>query len=127
MTESKQRHGCLTTFLVVGIILHSLTALVNLLGGAMMRQSFPDAPIWGFPLLGILGVFNIVCMIALFQWKKWGFYGAAASGLPVVLPNLPYLSESPAPVVEFAPLLYVAVLFGVLQIGGDKKGWTQLE
>ena len=124
MTESKQRHGCLTTFLVVGIILHSLTALMNLLGGAMIGQSFPDAPDWGFPLLGILGVFNIVCIIALFQWKKWGFYGAVASGLLAFFLNLAIGLNIFAALFGLSGL---ALLYGVLQIGGDKKGWTQLE
>ena len=124
MSEGKQRHGCLTAFLVVGIIMNAIASLMNLLGGAMIRQNFPDAPSWALPVLGIGGVFNIVCLIALFQWKKWGFYGAVASGILAFVVNLAVGLNI---VQALLGLVGIAVLYGVLQIGADKKGWTQLE
>lgn len=124
MSEGKQRHGCLTAFLVVGIILNALASLMHLLGGAMIRQNFPDAPGWALPVLAIGGIFNIVCLIALFQWKKWGFYGAVAFGILVFVVNLVVGLDV---VQALMGLFGIVVLYGVLQIGGDKKGWTQLE
>ncbi len=124
MAEGKQRHGCLTAFLVVGVIANSLAAFMNLFGSATIRQSFPGAPGWAFPVLGIAGVFNLVCLIALFQWKKWGFYGAAASGLVAFAVNLAVGLNI---VQAILGLVGIAVLYGVLQIGGDQNGWVQLE
>jgi hypothetical protein len=124
MNEGKQRHGCLTAFLVVGIILNALGSLMNLFGGAMIRQNLPDAPGWAFPVLGIDGIFNIVCLIALFQWKKWAFYGSVAAAILAFVVNLAVGLNI---VQALLGLVGIAVLYGVLQIGGDKKGWTQLE
>jgi len=124
MSEGKQRHGCLTTFLVLGIIANALASLGNLFGGAMIRQSFPDVPAWALPVLAVGGIFNIVCIIALFQWKKWGFYGAVASYIVAFFVNLVVGLNI---VQALLGLVGIALLYGVLQIGGDKKGWAQLE
>jgi len=72
MSEGKQRHGCLTAWLVLMIFANSATALLYLLGSAAMRQNFPSAPGWAFPMLGVMGIANVVCAVALFQWKKMG-------------------------------------------------------
>jgi hypothetical protein len=124
MSEGKQRHGCLTAVLVVNIILNAFAILGNLLGGAMTRQSFPDAPGWALPVLAIAGIFSTVCLVALFRWKKWGFYGAVATTVLAFVVNLAVGLTIAQALIGFVG---IALLYGVLQIGGDKKGWTQLE
>ena len=124
MSEGKQRHGCLTALLLAFIIMNALGALMNLFGGAMIRQTFPDAPGWALPVLGIAGILNLVCLIALFEWKKWGFYGAVALAILGFVVNLVVGLNI---LQALLGLVGIAVLYGVLQIGGDKKGWTQLE
>jgi len=124
MNQGKQRHGCLTAYLVVAIILSAIASLGNLLGGAMIQRAFPNAPVWAMPVLAFIGVFHIVCLVALFQWKKWGFYGVVLCSLASVAVNLIVgLGIGQA----LFGLIGIAVLYGVLQIGGGTKGWTQLE
>jgi hypothetical protein len=124
MPKDKQRHGCLTAFLIFGIIMNVIASLMNLLGGAMIRQHFPDAPVWSLPVLGLAGIFNIVCLVALFKWKKWGFYGAVASAVLAFVVNLVIGINI---LQALLGLVGIAVLYGVLQIGGDNKGWNNLE
>ena len=93
-------------------------------GSDMIRRNLPDAPAWAFPVLAIFGVINIMCLIALFKWKKWGFYGALASGILVCVINVSIGLNIVQAVLGLAG---IAILYGVLQIGGDKKGWAQLE
>lgn len=124
MSAGKQRHGCLTAFLVFSIILNALVSSMNLFAGSMIRQGYPDMPGWALPVLGIAGIFNIVCLIALFRWKKWGFYGAAALAVLAFIVNLVVGLKI---MQAFMGLIGIAMLYGVLQIGGEKKGWTQLE
>lgn len=124
MSAGKQRHGCLTAFLVFSIILNALVSFMNLFAGTMIRQGHPDMPGWTLPVLGIAGIINIVCLIALFRWKRWGFYGAAALAALAFIVNLVAgLNIMQA----FFGLFGIALLYGVLQIGGERKGWTQLE
>jgi hypothetical protein len=106
---------------------NAATALVYLLGKALLQQqlqNMPAFPDWAFPVLGVIGVFNLVCAIALFAWKKWGFYGFIVSSIFSFAINL----TIGIPVVHaLMGIVGVAVLYGVLQIGNGDKGWPQLD
>lgn len=95
-----------------------------LLGNAGTAQNFPSAPIWAFNVLAAMGIVNTVCAVALFQWKKWGFFGfIATSAVTFVINLMVGLSTMKA----LLGLSGFAVLYGVLQIGKENKGWTHLE
>jgi len=126
--EMKNRHGCLTAWLILMIVANSLSLLMYLVmaagEGEAMREAFPDMPVWAIPALIVLSAFNVACAIALFRWKKWGFWGFCATsaiGLPINL----YLGVGVPQ--SIAGLLGVVLLFAVLHIGKDNKGWPQLE
>jgi hypothetical protein len=120
----KQRHGCLTAWLVLMVIANTVTALSYLLGSQMMRGQFPEAPGWAFPLMGLLGILNVVFAVALLAWKKWGFWGFCASAGVAFVANVS-IGFGVGP--SLMGLVGIAILYGVLHIGGEKKGWTQLE
>ena len=122
--SGKKRHGCLTTYLAFLILANALTALLYLLGGDAMRQRLPNIPNWAFPVLGVTGIINIVCAFGLFTWKRWGFWGFVASTALVFVINL---SIGLSVVSAAVGLIGVAILFGVLQIGKENKGWPQLD
>lgn len=124
MADVKKRHGCLTAWLISMIVANSATALMYLLGAETIRGSFPNAPGWAFPVLIVFSLFNLVCAIALFQWKKWGFWGFCGSSIVAVVVNL---SIGLNPAFVFLGLLGVLLLYGVLHIGKENKGWPQLE
>lgn len=124
MNGTKSRHGCLTAWLVVMIIANSATALIYLVGGQNIRANLPDAPSWMFPVLIVFALFNVACAIALFQWKKWGFWGFVFSSVVALIVNINAgLGIGPS----LFGLVGVALLFGVLNIGTTNKGWPQLE
>lgn len=116
----KSRHGCLTAYLVFMIVANSAVSLVYLLAGS----NLPQMPYWSFPVLAALGVFNVICAVALFKWKRWGFWGFVASGLCAAIVNI-LIGLKPASVV--GGLLGIAVLYGVLHLGKGNKGWPQLD
>jgi hypothetical protein len=124
MNDGKQRHGCLTSFLVLMIVANSIVATMYLFGSAAIRQSFPSAPGWAFTVLAIGGIVNVVCAIALFQWKKWGFFGFIATTAMAFVVNLIIGVNI---LQALLGLVGFAILYWVLQMGKEKKGWTQLE
>jgi hypothetical protein len=124
MNGPKQRHGCLTAWLVLMIIANALAALGTLLGGDAIAKQLPDAPGWAFPVLGVLGVVNVVLAIMLFTWKKWAFFAFAGVALLAFIINLMVGVNLLQAVLGLAG---PAILYGVLQIGGQKSGWSQLE
>jgi hypothetical protein len=81
-------------------------------------------PRWAFPVLTVGGIFNVVCAIALFRWKKWGFWGLAASAVTIFFINLSLGLGTGRALLGF---LGLPILYGVLHIGKEGKGWSQLD
>ena len=123
-TEGRKRHGCLTAWLILMIVANSGTALMYLLGSAAIRGRLPNAPGWAFPVLIVFSLFNLLCSIALLQWKKWGFWGFCVSAVVALVVNL---SCGLGIVAILGGLIGVLVLYGVLNIGKENRGWPQLE
>lgn len=124
MTEGKQRHGCFTSYLVLMIITNSLSALLYLVASKVIMRYPPYVPLWVSWVLAVAGIVNVVCAIALFRWKKWGFFGFIGTSIIVAVVNLSVGLNILAVLLGLSGIL---VLFGVLQIGKERKGWTQLE
>ncbi len=121
--QEKERHGCLTAYLVLAIIANAATALLYLFGAEAIKRSTPNIPDWAFPVLIVLVLFNLACAIALLRWKKWGFWGLVASAVITLGVNLTIGLGLSSAVVG---LLGVILLYGVLHVGKDNKGWPQL-
>jgi hypothetical protein len=123
-TEGKTRHGCLTAWLILMIISNSANILIHLLKSDIIRKSLPNVPVWAFQMMVLFSIFNLVCAIALFQWKKWGFWGFCLSGIVAVAVNLSIGLGTGA---SLFGLLGIFILYGVLKIGQEKEGWAQLD
>ena len=124
MSDSKKRHGCLTAFLILMVIANSLGAVIYLLGSSFIKQNMPGMPSWVILITGIFSVFNFACAIALFKWKKWGFWGFLISSIIALFINSSIglgIGQS------LSGLLGIAILYGVLHIGKENKGWSQLD
>ena len=121
----RERHGCLTAWLWWLVIANALAAVLSPVMLASIRQrSIPDFPswvAWPFSLLSVLGV---VFAVALLRWKKWGFYGYALTAVGIFALNM-YAGVGVG--AAAVGLIGTVILLGVLQIGGPKKGWSQLE
>jgi hypothetical protein len=123
MSNQKQRHGCLTALLIIIIIANSIGLIGNLIAITATRQTVDNVPIWVAPLLAVLSSFCIVCAIALFKWKKWGFYGY---GISCLIASIVYLMYGSGILPWLAGLVSILILGRVLHIGKENKGWAQL-
>ena len=75
-------------------------------------------------MYGVVLADYLACLIALFKWKKWGFFVAIAVGIAASFVNV----AVGLPVAQaFGGLIWLLILYGVLQIGGERKGWSQLD
>lgn len=116
----KHRHWCLTAYLVLAIVANLIIAFSNLFANVLYEF---DIPLWfRLPAFAIT-ILAAVCYAMLFRWKKWAFNGIVA--LTVLSCILGMISRTLLGILQ--PLVPLAILYGVLQIGGAKKGWTQLE
>ncbi len=124
MNEYKVRHGCLTKWLIFAMMVNLGITLIFLINYSTLKVLSPTAPSWIFPLLPISSILNVVFLIALFRWKKWGFWGLIGTTIVLIPINL---MLGTGIIQSFQGLLALAILFGLLQIGKENKGWSQLE
>jgi hypothetical protein len=90
-----------------------------------VREDFPGALGWILPVLGVVALFNLGSAIALFMWKKWGFWGFCASSVISFIFNFFALMLAPL----LFELIGIAWLFAIFQIGIGQKNrhWSQLD
>lgn len=124
--EQKQRHGCLTAWLILMMIGNAISTLAYLVldpkalenqGVTMTKEQMI--------ILAFLGILNLSFAIGLWFWKKWAFYGFAISGFLMFLTNL----NLGVDIISSAfGLVGVMLLYTILQMKtNDKSGWDNLE
>lgn len=118
------RHGCLTAWLVFMIIANAAAAIMTPLSAAGMKQAGlqPSPVILGIVVIGALA--NIAFAIALFRWRKWGFYGLVATSIIALVTNLSLGLGIGRSVFGLAG---IALLYWLLNMGGERKAWPHLK
>lgn len=119
---TKDRHGCLTAWLILMIVANSLTALSYLVLTLLGRKTV--APAWALVTLAVGCIANVVFAVALFRWKRWGFFGFLVTTILALVINLRIGIK---PIFVGIGLFGIVILYAVLQIGGERRGWNQLE
>lgn len=124
--EEKQRHGCVTAWLIFIIVVNSMVALLYLLGGDLVVENFPnDVSTPMIALLGVMSIGNVVFSVMLLRWQKVGFWGFALTSIIALAINLHIgigMGQS------ITGLIGLGLLYAVLQIrSGDKSAWESLE
>jgi len=121
---AKKRHGCLTAYLILMIVVGILGAAIYFLAGNGVAQGNPEIPARLRPVFGIINLFMAGSAVALWKWKKWGFWAFVSIGILGGLLNS-YLSRSIVPMI-FVPI-GVLIMYGILHIGKENQGWKQLD
>ena len=122
-TVVKQRHGCVTAWLIYLIIGSSIGAIIYIYMFLFDQPNGISYPI--IVLLGIMCIVNVVSSVLVFQWKKIGFWGFIFTSISGLIINL---SIGLGIVTSLLGLVSIAILYGVLQI--KKKNvttWENLE
>jgi hypothetical protein len=122
---TKGRPGCLTAWLWWLVVANAVAAAGSPLMLASIRQrSTPDFPAWVAWPFSLFSLLAAVGAFALLRWKKWGLYGYSLSAAAIFSLNVYAGVSASASAVGLAG---VVILFAVLQLGGTKKRWSQLE
>jgi hypothetical protein len=121
----KERHGCVTAWLIFMIVANSIVVITYLFARGMIQKNLPAAiPSWAFIALGLMGIANIIFAAALLKWKKWGFWGFVLTSIIAAGINL----EIGTGVLQtLLGLAGVIVLFAILRIRKDgASAWDNL-
>ena len=118
----KQRHGCLTAYLIVFIIGTSVTLILGWLLGPSPENELTT---WEIAVDSMFAVLAIVCAIAVFMWKKWGVWGLTAVLVAGCIANIIQGELVIVSIIDM--ILSLGLLYWVLNIGGENKGWPQMK
>jgi hypothetical protein len=124
--QTKQRHGCLTAWLIMMMIGNASAALLYLLAEP---KQLPNSAIQlnstTTSLLCLVALINLSFAIGLWFWKKWAFRGFILTGILMFFTNLNMgIGIANASIGLFG----VIVMIFVLQIKRDgKNGWENLD
>ncbi len=124
--EIKDRHGCVTTWLVLMIIVNSMTAILYFFANDLITQNLQgDVSNTMIILLGLLGVGNVIFAAMLLKWRKIGFWGFLITSIGTLFINIIIglgIGQS------LFGLIGIGVLYGVLQIKKNNiSAWENLE
>lgn len=102
--QPPKRHWCFVAWLV--------WAIVSNVGVAYFR-----------PTLVFYCVVNLILTGGLYKWRLWGFWGFSVIAGVMFLVQL---SDGVGILRSTFVFVSVAILYGVLQIGGERKAWNYL-
>ena len=123
-TPKRKRHGCVTSVLITTIIGSGYWAISVPRYTKALHYWHPNAPDWLIYIHAFCATLNVVCAIALFRWKRWGFYGTLLSA--TILASMGAVLHYRR-VDLMGSFLTVSVLYFVLRFFGKITTWSQLE
>jgi len=96
---------------VIGIINLGPGVRYGVLGMGDVTLGVYTPPLWAFWVLGILSILNVVCVLALFQPRKWPFFLLMALAVPHALMVYICTYKDLVPAVTYLGFAFLGVLY----------------
>jgi hypothetical protein len=124
--HNKQRHGCLTAWLIYLIIAYSFSTIFCFFKTDEISKVLEYKISENMILIrGSFGIFGIIFTIMLFKWVKLGFWGILIISL--LLFAIQLINEDNI-VSPFFILLCLIILYALLKLKkSNVSGWDNLE
>jgi hypothetical protein len=106
------------------LVTSALAALIYFVAAGFLMELLPEASAWSFSVLAILAILNCGFAIALWRWKRWGFWGYCCTTLAAFAINLS-IGTGLGP--SLWGLMGIVILLAALHVGRHNEGWSQLE
>jgi hypothetical protein len=123
--QVKERHGCVTAWLIFMIVTNSVVLLLNLTWKSLLDPSITDKMARTLVVAAVLNLANIGFAIALLRWKLWGFFGMVVTSVLAFILNL---KAGFSPFQALPGLFGIVVLFAFLQMRRNEiSAWDLME
>lgn len=123
-TDTRKRNKRTTRYLYF-LILCQLLILYTIYGSLQSWEGEPYLVFRSYFVPILVALISVGSIIAIFRWKKWGFYVYAAINIFYAL--LGIVSLGTIKFTYVIPLLFTGSLYVILNHGQDDKTWSQLE
>lgn len=128
---TRRRGKFVTAVLLLAIAAHAFCGAVALIPGAGIKEYLPgfaSAESWLMPALGICCLLDALLLMVILNWQSWGYWALFALALVEVA--LIYGADAGGIAVAgtlAAAVVWLAILGGLLCIGGNRSMWSQME
>lgn len=124
--KNKQRHGCLTAWLIYLIIAYSIGSLGLFFGSERIYKRLPYLTSENSLLIvASIGLFNVAFSFFLLKWIKLGFWGLLLTNIILLIIQINGSDNLIYPIVT---VIYLLILYGLLKLKkNDVSGWDNLE
>lgn len=123
MGTDKERNGCITAWLWVGIVINLALASYC---AVTMFSAYSAGLSWALGLGSVLCIVNILGAILLMRWNKTGFYILSASAVLSIAVNLIILGSDALELI--GSVVAILIWWAILQAKKNgKSAWSQLE
>jgi NADH-quinone oxidoreductase subunit J len=129
--QPRRRNALATAVLVLAFAAHCGCAAICFLPGATFKtQIYGMATVqsWFWPALGTTCAIAALLTLVILNWQKWGYYALVV--LAVIEIYMLHRAEAPLLIIGGAGLIslvWLVILYSVLQIGGERSHWAQSE
>lgn len=133
-TPNRVRPFSLTALLGVGFLINAALAIACFAASEPITKSLVEAkliagsPTWLFPALGILFAIQGLMSLVVMGWQRWGVIAMVL--LPFLQVGALAYAEIPWPVIGMFLILSltpVAILGGLLLMGGRRSIWSEMD
>lgn len=124
--QKKNRHGCLTAWLIYLIIAYSFSSILYFFKSDELSKVAQYEISGNMKLIyGSLAIFGVLFSIMLLKWVKLGFWGILLISIILTVAQLLNSNRIMLPIFI---LICLAILFGLLQVKKENvRGWDNLE
>ena len=124
--KNKQRHGCLTAWLIYLIIAYSFSTIIfffktDEISKITLYKTSENLNI----IYGSLAILGVLFSVMLLKWVKLGFWGILFISISILIMRIINDFNITSSILVFLCLI---ILFGLLQLKkGNISGWNNLE
>lgn len=89
---------------------------------------FASAARWIWPAMGASCLLGAFATLVILNWQKWGYFALCALALAEAA-LIFYVGAAPwaGGAALLAAVVWLAILFGILKMGGQRSMWSQME
>jgi hypothetical protein len=124
--QDKQRHGCLTAWLIYLIIAYLIISITYFFNTDKISEISPYKTSKDVLLIyGSLGILSIVFCILILKWLRLGFWGILMTSIIGIITQIINNHGIFEPLIG---VFAIVVLYALLQLKkGNVSGWNNLE
>lgn len=124
--RNKERHGCLTAWLIYLIIAYSIVSLGLFFNSESMAKRLPYIASENMILfVASIGILNVMFAFMLLKWVKLGFWGILSTSTILSIIQISGSDNILSPVFT---IICVLILYGLLKLKRNNvSGWDNLE